>query len=388
MKGVKKFLLCVVLQENINFSEKEFVMKTLISILVAVLLITGSAFASDPAPGGDHTTIRDSVVGSKIEDSTILGRNARDNIINSNINSGNTNVGSIRNTNTNLNCNENNNYNKNLNTAIAMAFSCNSANAGSNSSADISIDYENIVQGQPVIPMDLMPRILAKEQQENLWNKKFRPPFRGYFTLEELKQRRDSEGGNVKVMNVQYSWGKVKSPYEKSPGLIVLENVSWDQIVSKGYRYVKTINAKADSKTTEDACILEPLVISTLYGGHVAVVKSSMNSAAKSTGVQIGGNGVNAYANGSITGGGGLGTTYALWVGDPECKVALFRKVPNADGSIPTVEEQLKEILAQYEYQQTIKQIKAAFDFGVEDEQISQLADSWLSFLADNRILN
>lgn len=341
-------------------------MKTLISIL-AVVVMSGFAFA-DGRGGGVDVDINRSIVGDK----------NHHNIVGSSVNSGNTNVGELTNNNTNQNCNTNTNKNTNLNNAIANAFSCNSANSksNSNSNASINIDYENLVQGQAVIPMDLMPRILAKERQENLWNAKFRPLLKGYFTLEELEQRRNDEAGDAEITNVRKSWGKIKSPYEKSPGLIVVEDVPFDVVTDKGYVYVKTINAKGGSKTTEDRCIYEALVAGVKCGGHVAVVTSGLNSIAKSKGAQLGGSGVSAGENGALTGGGGIGGTSAFWAGNPQCKIALFRKAADAEGNVPSLENQVSELLSKYGPQQEVTEDSepVAFDVGTA----VQIADFWL----------
>jgi len=88
---------------------------------------------------------------------------------------------------------------------------------------------------------------------------------------------------------------------------------------------IHTLSTRAGSSLDVEACVYKALEESAKWGARMVTIEYGLNPVAKGTGAQLGGTGVQSNADGSLTGGGGLGSTYALWVGDPWCRVVLYR---------------------------------------------------------------
>ena len=198
------------------------------------------------------------------------------------------------------------------------------------SSSNLNVSVEDKVQGQAIIPMEMMPRVIAGEKENNLWNKRSGPPLSGSFTLKELRQRKNDQGINFVDLKVKVKGARIMPlglfhRYPESKTLVVRDLADDQSIGAINGEYAHTIYAHAGSDVTLDGCIYKALEEAAKWGARVVTVEYGMNSVAKGTGLQIGGNGVKSNADGSVTGGGGAGVTYALWVGDPWCRVVLYR---------------------------------------------------------------
>ncbi|MDP3027843.1 MAG: hypothetical protein Q8N63_09140 [Nanoarchaeota archaeon] len=291
-----------------------------ITICLVVMFVVGSAFADVEIEQGDKGKItmpNGSIVGG---DQTIVDIK--------NVKFGGVKVGDISGGSAVAHGGEGGN-------AKAIVGDTTNLNKNSNSndirsSSNLNVSVEDKVQGQAIVPMDMMPRVIAEEKENNLWNKRSGPSLSGSFTLKELRQRKNDQGINFVDLKVKVKGSRIMPlglfhRYPESKTLIVRDLVDDQSIGAINGVYVHTIYAHAGSDVTLDACIYKALEEAANWGARVVTVEYGLNSVAKGTGLQIGGNGVKSNADGSVTGGGGAGVTYALWVGDPWCRVVMYR---------------------------------------------------------------
>ena len=217
----------------------------------------------------------------------------------------------------------------------------------SSSNSNLNFNSEEKLQGVALAMPSATPRVFPEERKEDLWNAHTGSSFTGLWDLYRLRAKSSRMGGNGnftikgKRPNDLFFFPK----HKKNPKQIIVDGVlSLEKLKNMGYVEYHTMNSKAKENDQVNKLALRTLIEATKWECHVTFVdRSNLKVIGKGVGLNAGGTGVKASgADATITGGAGAGLSYALWVGDPFCRVTILylpptkKEVKLTDGSTKT----------------------------------------------------